>query len=248
MTPRVTTTFDPATAGPAVYFYARGGQANGPVDLDTLRHWAATGALLGDDLVWADGDANSAPAGQVPALAGAFAAAAPAPAWSAAADGTPYGQPLSYHTPQLPAVAYAGFWRRFAAFVVDYICAYVLQLAVGGVLIVVIRLALAGGGTSRQDVALVAGLVHAVVGLTVVWLYYALFESSRLRATPGKLALGIVVVDAAGSRIGFGRATARYFAKFLSYLIAFVGFMMAGWTQRKQALHDLIADTLVVVK
>ena len=60
--------------------------------------------------------------------------------------------------------------------------------------------------------------------------------------------MGIQVTDRQGSRIGFGRATGRYFGKIISCFTLYIGFMMAGWTQRKQALHDMIADTLVVRK
>jgi len=82
----------------------------------------------------------------------------------------------------------------------------------------------------------------------VRWLYYALFEASHFQATPGKMALGLVVTDETGHRIGFGRATGRYFAKLISALILYIGFMMAGWTEKKQALHDILASTLVLKK
>lgn len=71
-------------------------------------------------------------------------------------------------------------------------------------------------------------------------------ESSAKQATLGKMALGIVVTDLEGARIGFGRATGRYFAKILSGLILGIGFLMAAFTERKQGLHDIIAGTLVV--
>jgi uncharacterized RDD family membrane protein YckC len=73
-------------------------------------------------------------------------------------------------------------------------------------------------------------------------------ESSARQATLGKMALGIVVTDLDGNRIGFGRATGRYFAKILSALILLIGFIMAAFTQKKQGLHDIIAGTLVVKK
>lgn len=82
--------------------------------------------------------------------------------------------------------------------------------------------------------------------LTLNWLYYTLQESSGAQATLGKRALGIKVVDENGEKIGFGRATGRYFAKIPSSLILGVGFLMAGFTQRKQGLHDMMAGTLVV--
>jgi hypothetical protein len=86
------------------------------------------------------------------------------------------------------------------------------------------------------------------VWILVPWLYYALCESSAWQATPGKLALGLRVTDECGRRIGVGRATGRFFGKFLSGLILDIGYMLAGWTERKQALHDLMAGCCVVRK
>jgi uncharacterized RDD family membrane protein YckC len=51
-----------------------------------------------------------------------------------------------------------------------------------------------------------------------------------------------------GSRISFGRANGRYWAKILSAVILMIGYLMAAFTERKQALHDILAETLVVVK
>ena len=98
------------------------------------------------------------------------------------------------------------------------------------------------GGTASS----IASLLSWAIGLVGGWLYFSLQESSARQATIGKLAMGIKVADLEGSRISFGRATARYFSKFLSGLICAVGYVMAGFTQRKQALHDMIASTLVV--
>lgn len=78
------------------------------------------------------------------------------------------------------------------------------------------------------------------------WLYFALFESSRFQATPGKRAMGIVVTDLAGRRISLGRASLRYVGKLLSGLILMLGFVMAFFSPRKQALHDRLAATLVL--
>jgi len=75
-----------------------------------------------------------------------------------------------------------------------------------------------------------------------------MMESSDKQATMGKMALGIIVTDLEGNRVSFGRATGRYFAKILSALILLIGYMMTGFTQKKQALHDMIAGTLVILK
>jgi len=84
--------------------------------------------------------------------------------------------------------------------------------------------------------------------LVLVWLYFAMMESSVYQATLGKMALGLQVTDRQGNRIGFARASGRFFGKIVSGMILLIGYMMAGWTERKQALHDMLADTLVVRK
>jgi uncharacterized RDD family membrane protein YckC len=120
---------------------------------------------------------------------------------------------------------YAGFWLRFVANLVD------------GVIITVISAVL--------EAILKDGILYAIL-LILPWLYYAGFESSESMATPGKILLNIKVVDLNGNRISFGRATARHFGKILSALILYIGFIMAGFTKRKQALHDIIAKCLVI--
>jgi uncharacterized RDD family membrane protein YckC len=134
--------------------------------------------------------------------------------------------------------AYAGFWRRFAAWFIDTII-----LMVGGLIIsfafgvVITRVGVSG--ESREG----AG---KILGILVGWLYHALMESSTRQATLGKMALGLMVTDLNGQRVSFARATGRHFAKIVSALILFIGFIMAGFTSRKQALHDMIASCLVV--
>jgi uncharacterized RDD family membrane protein YckC len=130
---------------------------------------------------------------------------------------------------------YAGFWRRVAAVIID------------GLLLSVVTVPLTfavGGGDTYADAA--RSSAGSTISTLVSWLYYALMESSAKQATVGKMALGILVTDLEGGRIGFGRATGRYFAKILSALTLGIGFLMAAFTQRKQGLHDLIAGTLVV--
>jgi uncharacterized RDD family membrane protein YckC len=90
------------------------------------------------------------------------------------------------------------------------------------------------------------GATAYTISTVISWLYYALMESSAKQATLGKMAIGIVVTDLDGHRISFGRATGRYFGKILSGLILGIGFLMAAFTEKKQALHDILASTLVV--
>ena len=73
-------------------------------------------------------------------------------------------------------------------------------------------------------------------------------ESSSTQATLGKMAMSIVVTDISGNRVSFGRATGRHFAKIISAIILYIGYLMIAFTEKKQGLHDIIADTLVEVK
>jgi uncharacterized RDD family membrane protein YckC len=134
-------------------------------------------------------------------------------------------------TPSVTArpTAYAGFWRRVGGLLIDSILL--------SVVLTPLYLAL------RDQLATWSALQTGVT-----WLYFALMESSTRQATLGKMAMGIVVTDMDGNRIGFGRATGRYFAKIISGLILGIGYLMAAFTRRKQGLHDLIVGTLVLKK
>lgn len=140
---------------------------------------------------------------------------------------------------------YGGFWARVLAYIIDSIIVNVAVSLVGFVVGLGMGIPLMAAGSDSAIIAAISGATGGVLGLAGSWLYYALMESSPRQATVGKLALGLVVTDESGRRIGFGRATGRYFAKILSAMILLVGFMMVGWTARKQGLHDLIAGTLV---
>jgi len=92
-------------------------------------------------------------------------------------------------------------------------------------------------------------LIFALIGVALIvgWLYYAYLESGETQATWGKRMLGLYVTDLSGNRITFGRASGRFFAKIISRLIPFwIGYIMAGFTERRQALHDMIASCLVL--
>ena len=151
-------------------------------------------------------------------------------------------QPLPdhLHAPLL----HGGFWKRVAAFLIDGFILAVPSVVV--YLAVIFPVIFTADQHPRPAAFLSAFLCYWLVVVVGRWLYFALCESSKWQATPGKLALGLRVTDLQGRRIGFGRASGRYFGKFISSLIFDIGFMMAGWTERKQGLHDLMADTCVV--
>jgi uncharacterized RDD family membrane protein YckC len=137
---------------------------------------------------------------------------------------------------------YGGFWRRFIAILIDTVV-----LDVGAGIVFTGAYAVLGNPMTDdggiQPVYLFLYLLFGVAS----WLYFTLMESGPAQATLGKQALSIKVTDMDGKRIGFGRANGRFFAKLISYMIPLgIAFMMAGWTRRKQALHDMIASTLVI--
>jgi uncharacterized RDD family membrane protein YckC len=155
----------------------------------------------------------------------------------------------------VPRLEYAGFWLRFLAYILDNI---VIGIAAVMILIPLIFLtglgALISKAYSDEDINdmgafMLIGIVFllATISLVVTWLYHAWMESSEWQATLGKRALGLVVTDLAGQRISFGRATARHFSKIITNMVPLaIGYLMAGFTEKKQALHDMIAGCLVL--
>ena len=161
------------------------------------------------------------------------------------ADGTGSAQPEAEArvTPDPTAeTSYAGFWRRFLAFLIDaFILATVSFLFSASFFLTV----MSGPDSKALGVTV---LSNRIFSFLLHWLYFTLMESSSKQATLGKMAIGIIVTDYNGQRISLLRANGRYFGKFLSAFIFGIGFIMAGFTRRKQALHDMLAETLVVMR
>ena len=155
----------------------------------------------------------------------------------------------------VPRVEYAGFWLRFFALLIDNVV-----LGLGFVLILIPLVFLTGLheflGQFQPDeelndagIFVLMGFVFllATASLVVTWLYHALMESSEWQATLGKKALGLVVTDMAGQRVSFARSTGRHFGKIITNMVpVFIGYIMAGFTAKRQALHDMLAGCLVL--
>jgi uncharacterized RDD family membrane protein YckC len=130
-------------------------------------------------------------------------------------------------------MSFAGRWRRLAGWAIE---------------LVVVSLLLASG--------LVVGALFTgeqrsflgfVVGFTALWLYFAGLESSPRQTTISGRWLGTRVTGLEGQRLTFGRASARHFSMYLSAVTPFgIGYLMALWTKRRQALHDWLTSTVVV--
>ena len=146
----------------------------------------------------------------------------------------------------LAEVQYAGFWRRFWAGCIDIVLeaasALILTLAIDFLL----RRFGSVFGIDRWNSAVFAGMAFIMIWAVGSWLYCAFAESSSWRATVGKRVMGLQVITTAGAQVSFGRATERHFMKFLSLFCLTIGFLMSGWTRRRQALHDIPCDVLVI--
>ena len=160
---------------------------------------------------------------------------------------------------------YANFWARFAAVLLDVIILYIPTSIVSAIIFssfggyaAIAKLTAIGSATNEAETAeamsqfvadiMPAYLISLAITVLAMWLYNALMESSSKQATLGKMALGMVVVNPKGKRLSFARATGRFFSKFLISSILTIGFgyILAAFTEKKQALHDMIAGTLVV--
>lgn len=137
---------------------------------------------------------------------------------------------------------YGGFWVRVVAYIIDV----VLMAMVGAVIGLVFGGVVGASGGDMSDPAGGPSMFLNLISLIIGIAYFAGMESSNWQATVGKKAMGLIVTDTDGNKITFLRALGRYFAKILSGLILFIGYIMIAFTERKQGLHDMIASTLVM--
>jgi uncharacterized RDD family membrane protein YckC len=155
-------------------------------------------------------------------------------------------------TDGVPQVRYAGFWLRLVAYAMDTILLGFFFLPIFGYIFQNAGITDVGqqnpfDPTFLQQHPDVFFLVEAI-SFVGSGLYFSVMESSPWQATLGKRALGLRVTDLHGARLSFGRATARYFAKLVSGLTLMIGYVMAAFTAKKQALHDQLVGTLVLRK
>lgn len=141
---------------------------------------------------------------------------------------------------------YVGFWRRFAAYVIDSFIigagfyVFILVWALFEIFLISI-------GLEQKTREIILGVLGVPVYLVIPWLYEAFCLSSKHMATLGKRAAGIIVVDTNYVRLSFGKASVRFWSKIPSAFLL-IGFLMAAFTSKKQALHDYLAKTYVIWK
>ena len=195
------------------------------------------------------------PAGST-GIAPASPSAPPAypPAYPTGIAPVPYADPAGLAVSR--GFSYAGFWLRFVAYFIDSI---IISLAL--IVLIVPLIFLTGFAANfgalaqnhgQPNPAVIGGfimimLVFVVISVIAQWLYHAYLESGEKQATYGKQLMGVYVTDLMGDRVTFGRASGRFFAKIVTGMIPLgIGYIMAGFTERRQALHDMIASCLVL--
>jgi uncharacterized RDD family membrane protein YckC len=168
-----------------------------------------------------------------------MANAPPPPAWP--------GQPQTIDV--IAPGPYGGFWIRFVAYLIDGL---VLTIVAAVIVAIFVAFAILTGvehDGEEPSLEIILGIVLMILAFIVInWLYEALMTSSPRGATLGKMAVGARIVRADGAQLSFGRATARHFLKvMITPLVPLaIGYLMAAFTARKRALHDVLADTLVL--
>jgi uncharacterized RDD family membrane protein YckC len=252
------------------WYFADGQERQGPLSAEDMRQRFQRGDITLATLVWREGFAQWAPLSeavdelQLQNLASAASTlgngidlrgdytaidngTAPLPG-TGGGTYSPYTAPAAATGHASSAVVngqdvvYAGFWKRYAAYFIDYILLTVVTLPLSMIINVM------GASLGNEGVQVALTLVVMLLSLVISIGYYAGFHASRGGATLGKMAVGIKVVRGNGERISFLRAFCRYLATIVSSLILMIGFIMAAFTERKQALHDMMCDTLVVDK
>ncbi|HTW22300.1 MAG TPA: RDD family protein [Candidatus Baltobacteraceae bacterium] len=155
------------------------------------------------------------------------------------------------------AAFYAGFWLRFVAYLIDAGLTLVVLGVIAAIFFAIVgvgvfrNLAQEGNGSNPAFPVAILGIIwfFSIVLIVASWLYFALMESSPRQGTLGKIAMSLAVTDMQGRPVTFGRASGRFFGKIVTGMIPLaIGYIMAGFTEKKQALHDMIASCLVVRK
>lgn len=118
-------------------------------------------------------------------------------------------------------MVYAGFWRRFAAKLIDLLILFLPSI-------------------------LVAMILPVIGGIVIALLYWPFFESSALMGTPGKLLMGMVVTDESGGRLTFKQAMLRYLISILSGMVLCLGYFFNLFTPKRQTFHDIMAGAVVI--
>ncbi len=260
-----------------IWYYAEGSVRHGPVEEAVLKELVRTNVIRDTTLVWHDGMANWEPfsrfRAQFPPPPPPPPPVQPAAAPAARTFCTNCGRASAPHeitlvggrqicdnckaaalrevragVPSPASHNYAGFWIRFVAVLIDALLLGAVNFAISMVfsLGTMALFGLMGGGRINTFLPFLTVLLYPI--LVALWMGYDVWFVANKGATPGKLAMGLRIVRAQGGEIGYGLATGRFFAKMLSGMILYLGFIIAAFDPQKLALHDRLCGTYVVKK
>jgi len=218
------------------YLSADGSTKEGPMNAGAVADAITTRRLDASVLVWREGMSDWTPLDSVPEFATLCAPVSPA---SPPIQPGPIGRGGGTQS-----AIYASFGARFGAHLLDCLLVSIvgfLVIAAGGAVIEILS-----GISPNEDAEGAVACVSFLLAMTADLVYRAGLESSKHQATVGKMVLKIRVTDLNGQRLSFTRATGRYFARLVSVLLFGMGFVIAAFTERRQALHDFAAGTLVL--
>ena len=247
------------------WFYADAGRQLGPVEDEALDELSRTGVVRSDTLVWHEGMTTWLPYASVRGIP-------PIPAMPTAVPGfcSECGRP--FPPDQLVTVGnatvcatckpvylqrlreggvavgprrYAGFWIRFVARLIDSAILGIIGLLIG--LPIAMTASLTPSRIENPSLGLMTGLGGVISLLQfAVQIGYEVFFVSTRGGTPGKLVLGLKIIQADGSPVPAGLAVGRFFGLILSGIILMIGYIMAAFDGQKRALHDRLCETRVI--
>lgn len=244
------------------YYADASGQRHGPFSAAELEGHVRHARLDANTLVWREGLQDWQPLGS---LASELdlpldTLASPAPDTALPGADLPYAPPAadlaSFQPVASGHLVHAGLWKRFAASFIDSIVTTIISYALM-IPLMLIGVGVMGAGGSDNPFATGAGIASMLAIYPILFLapcvYFGWMQSSSLQASLGKLAVGIKVARTDGQRMSFWRG----FLRSLAYLVftmvtcglgVLISGLMVALTERKQALHDMLCDTLVVDK
>lgn len=139
---------------------------------------------------------------------------------------------------------HAGFWLRFGAFMIDMIILWFVSMIIY-IPFFFVMFSTQSGPEENPALFWIVYFVVMFLGFAVQ-VFYETWFIGKYAATPGKMACRIKVVVATGDKVSYLRALGRFFAKWISYMTLYIGFIIAGFDREKRALHDMICETRVI--
>jgi len=249
------------------WYYMRGGERMGPVSEAAFEALLRSGTIVAETDVWHEGMAQWQRYGEVQTeKAGVQAALGQDAAvgsyicsecgklfpademvqyqdsWVCAACKPIFFQRLKEGAALPQMMAYAGFWIRFVAEFIDGVLLGSVNMAIG----FAFGMGFAVPG-ALSPMLLLSFTLPSIIGF-VLGVAYSTWFVGKFAATPGKMACGLKVIMSDGSQVTYWRALGRHFAKVLSVLILYIGYIMVAFDEEKRGLHDRICDTRVIHK